>query len=273
MAKISTSQVRGVGRKRSAPWRYEELVLATELAFLNGWGQLDSTNKDVMKLSSLLNSGTLVPIQDRSATFRNPNGVSRKIADIVTSHPKYQGKPTKGGKLDKVVLFKFLESPTEMLEEAKSIRNAYIRLKKRDLPKSNLAGYKIKVIEKNSEWGYGKDRERNKLIEESGVEAALKYLISTGRTFLKDCQKFGVGYDFEFLGPSGIERVEVKGVAGSDISFNLTSKEYRMSQSDESWKLIVVTNALNKSPNVNEFAGSDLNRMSISPTQFRVNLI
>lgn len=58
----------------------------------------------------------------RGAKFRNPNGVARKTADIATHHPKYKGKPTNGGTLDRQVLRAFLDEPALMKAAAQLIR-------------------------------------------------------------------------------------------------------------------------------------------------------
>ncbi|MBK1785669.1 HNH endonuclease [Prauserella cavernicola] len=48
--------------------------------------------------------------------------MQRKTFDIATQHPDYDGKPTRGGKLDKEILQAFLDRPEEMHAQAAAIR-------------------------------------------------------------------------------------------------------------------------------------------------------
>lgn len=78
----------------------------------------------MVELSGLLQQLPFHPIQVRSDTFRNPNGVARKTVDIATHHPDYVGAGTKGGAIDKEVLLEFLDDPAGMHEIAEALRHA-----------------------------------------------------------------------------------------------------------------------------------------------------
>lgn len=52
--------------------------------------------------------------------------MQRKTFDIATQHPDYRGKPTKGNKLDRVILRDFLDDPQRMLAVARAIRSAIL---------------------------------------------------------------------------------------------------------------------------------------------------
>ena len=63
------------------------------------------------------------PIEIRGSTFRNPNGVGRKLADIHTHRPGYSGKPTSGSKLDTEVWIKYGDKPELVRSIATTIRD------------------------------------------------------------------------------------------------------------------------------------------------------
>lgn len=123
-----------------------------------------------------------------------------------------------------------------------------------------------------------KKRERRKSsqehirkVEEAGVKAARGYFFKRGLIMKEDCQIKGVGYDFVFANKKERMHVEVKGVSGSQIDFNLTPKELKCAKSDNKWKLLVVTDALT-SPKVKLIGGRELitKAKAIEPTQYRV---
>lgn len=88
----------------------------------NGWIELREHDPRVLELSSLLRSLPIHPLGRRSPTFRSMGSVSRKTTDIMTVHPDYRGKATKGGALTKKVLFDFLNEPELMHQAAETIR-------------------------------------------------------------------------------------------------------------------------------------------------------
>ena len=108
-------------------------------------------------------------------------------------------------------------------------------------------------------------------VEQAGVEAAIRYFFKLGLSMEEDCQLKGVGYDFVFANKEQRIHVEVKGISGSKIDFNLTPKELRCAKNDRVWKLLVVTDAL-VAPKVRLFSGKELivKAKSIEPSQYRV---
>src|SRR5689334_22926388 len=93
---------------RNPDWTRDEVTLVCALLQENGWRWISATDRRVIELSDLLQKLNVHPRQTRAATFRNPNGVARKTADLATHHPDYKGKPTKGGKVDREVLAEFI---------------------------------------------------------------------------------------------------------------------------------------------------------------------
>lgn len=109
---------------RSPAWTRDELILACDLVVRNDWRELRPGDRRVTELSKLLRSLPIHPSSARPDSFRNVNSVSRKTTDIATISPGYVGKPTRGGKLDKVVLDDFIAAPDEMRAAAGEIREA-----------------------------------------------------------------------------------------------------------------------------------------------------
>jgi 5-methylcytosine-specific restriction protein A len=110
--------------RRSPPWVRDEVILACDLVAQNGWHYMTAEDPRVIKLSGLLQRMPFHPIEVRSDTFRNPNGVARKTVDIATHHPDYAKSQTKGGAIDEVVLQEFLDDPVHMHDVANALRQA-----------------------------------------------------------------------------------------------------------------------------------------------------
>lgn len=111
-------------------WTYDEIILACDLVWSNNGRELRTGDPRVTELSELLQSYWAVISKEKHLpTLRNPNGVSRKTSDIMTAHPEYKGKPTRGNKLDRVVLDLFEADPHEMHGRAVAIRAAIARLR------------------------------------------------------------------------------------------------------------------------------------------------
>jgi 5-methylcytosine-specific restriction protein A len=112
--------------RRSPDWTRDELILACDLVWSNGWHELRAEYPQVVELSELLRRYQAHPLDRRPETFRNPNSVGRKTTDIATQHPDYRGTPTRGGKLDREVLAEFMAVPDEMHRQALALRAAIL---------------------------------------------------------------------------------------------------------------------------------------------------
>lgn len=107
--------------KRNPPWTRDESVLACALVVNNDWRWLAANDPKVIELSKLLQRMPIHPPDVRGETFRNPNGVARKTADLATNRDGYEGKPTRGGKTDIDVIRAFEADAPGMLAESKVI--------------------------------------------------------------------------------------------------------------------------------------------------------
>ena len=89
---------------RNPDWNRDELVLAMAAYFRAGRKQLDSTHKDVIALSSVLNGLGVHNGQQKGERFRNPNGVAMKLGNFSAIDPEHEGVGlARGGKLEKEV--------------------------------------------------------------------------------------------------------------------------------------------------------------------------
>lgn len=105
-------------------WVYEELLLAAQLVWSNGWDGVRASRNEAQALSALLRRGQLHPGAILPGNFRSANSVQRKTYDISTRHPAYSGRRTHGGGLDSRVVEKFISNPSEADREATAIRQA-----------------------------------------------------------------------------------------------------------------------------------------------------
>lgn len=85
---------------------------------------------------------------------------------------------------------------------------------------------------------------RDRLAERRAIEIAKEALASAGWKLARDCQADGVGYDLEFVRAEQILRVEVKGIQGPFLRFNLTPKELAVASVNDGWILVAVTSVL-----------------------------
>jgi 5-methylcytosine-specific restriction enzyme A len=108
-------------------WTADEVILAAALAQENGWKGLRASDPEVRDLSELLRQVSVHPESDRDPDFRNPNSVARKTWDVATIHPTYEGRPTRGGKTDAVVVRRFVADPDGMAASAAALRRSLER--------------------------------------------------------------------------------------------------------------------------------------------------
>jgi 5-methylcytosine-specific restriction protein A len=106
---------------RRFDWTRDEIVLACALTQENRWRTVAQEDPRAVELSRLLQKPAIHPLEGRAPNFRNPAGVERKTADIVSRLPNYRGTPTNGNRLDGEVLQDFLNRPEEMRALAAAI--------------------------------------------------------------------------------------------------------------------------------------------------------
>ncbi|WP_448623566.1 HNH endonuclease [Geodermatophilus sp. URMC 64] len=181
-------------------WTEDEIILACDLVARYGWRWLPSTHPEVIELSELLQRYSRHPVELRGPTFRNPNGVARKTADIATQHPENPGAPTRGNRLDREVLQEFLADPDGMSARAREIRAAI------DMPEASTSVPDIDLDASADEGGILERvqlvRERNPKLRRDKIAAVLA---SGGTVECEVC-----AFDFERIyGERGRHYIEV----------------------------------------------------------------
>ena len=117
------------------------------------------------------------------------------------------------------------------------------------------------------------DRARDKIVEERAVILAIRHLTSLGWELSADRQKDGVGYDVELTHGSRTMHLEIKGIQGTRLEFNLTAKEWRRALTDPDFVLAGVTDVLNPTKvHVHLLGPEELAAADRAATQFRVSV-
>lgn len=153
-------------------WKYEEIVLACGLVEANGWKGLRAHHTPVIELSDLLRRAPLHPIALRDDNFRSPSSVQRKTFDIATQHPAYGGKPTRGNRLDREVLFAFIEEPARMSQLAEEIRTTMTSGEVLSIPDDEIEADEISAHEGRLLIARHLRRERNPRLRRAKIEEA-----------------------------------------------------------------------------------------------------
>ncbi len=116
----------------------------------------------------------------------------------------------------------------------------------------------------------GRDSATNKRKESRAIEIATAYMQLQGWTLARDCQRDGVGFDLEFAKGDETLLVEVKGIGGPAIAFNMTAKEWHLCTTNSKFLLIAVTNVLDDDAfRVNPLWPVDICRLQRRATQYR----
>jgi 5-methylcytosine-specific restriction enzyme A len=110
-------------RPQSNPdWRFDELILALDLYLRWRPRRRPDDHPDLIELSDVLRRLPIHPDQVRSETFRNPNGVRRKLGDFTDPDPSYTGTGTKGGRGVHLVWAQFADDPEALAAAVARIR-------------------------------------------------------------------------------------------------------------------------------------------------------
>jgi len=106
---------------KNPDWTRDEIIVVAAAVAKQGWKQLDKGSPESIRISELLQAFWSGSDLEMSDTFRNPQGVSLKSANIVSCHPAYVGAPTHSAKLDQAVVDDFIDDETMMLNVAQQI--------------------------------------------------------------------------------------------------------------------------------------------------------
>jgi hypothetical protein len=115
-------------------------------------------------------------------------------------------------------------------------------------------------------------RNLDKQTETQAVRIALAYLSKQGWELLHDNQLDGVGYDFEFTKDGESLLIEIKGIRGKNLEFNMTAREFFVCRTKQNFRLIAVTNVLNEIDYlIHVLCPSDIFQLRRRITQYRLS--
>ena len=119
--------------------------------------------------------------------------------------------------------------------------------------------------------GFG-DPETNRLVEAAAIEFVRSDYESTGWT-VRSVEAEKCGYDLECRKDKKSLHIEVKGVRGKIVSFIITAGENKKALTDPDFLLCVVTSALEKKPQIQQYTGVQLkSRFRFDPLAYKVTL-
>jgi 5-methylcytosine-specific restriction protein A len=102
-------------------WTDEELVLALELIDRRGWSGGNSATPDYIELSRVLRGANFPRFASADESFRSPNSVSMKLANLRGANPQASGG-LKATRREMELVQQFLESPDVMRALAQTLR-------------------------------------------------------------------------------------------------------------------------------------------------------
>lgn len=109
-------------------WTEEEMILAADLADDRNWKGPNSATPEVVELSELLNQAHFHPRAGRPDNFRSPSSVSRKVGNLIGSHPtKAPEKSLRISAREVPIVQRFIDDRTSMKELARSIRERILK--------------------------------------------------------------------------------------------------------------------------------------------------
>jgi hypothetical protein len=117
------------------------------------------------------------------------------------------------------------------------------------------------------------DPRNDKLAEQRAVELVVRAFGAQGWSIVRDCQSDGVGYDLLVARGDCELHVEVKGIQGSNVAFNMTPKEVWRLETDPRFVVVAVTSVLSPSdPRLHLLTSVDLSGARRVVTGYRLTL-
>ena len=157
--------------QRNPPWTWDEELLAFDTYLEIGQITASSAHPKVQELSALLRALTIHPQTDRTPTFRNPDGVSRKLGDIHSHKPGYSGKPTSGSRLDNEIWERFGSDLDTARHLARTLR---IEAPSSITPEPDELEFESTHKEGRLTYRLHRRRERDPKLRKNKIQSALK---------------------------------------------------------------------------------------------------
>lgn len=110
----------------------------------------------------------------------------------------------------------------------------------------------------------------DKAAEERAIHITRYRLHKLGWELTRDCQKMGTGYDLEYRCGNDVALVEVKGIRGTELAFNMTAKEWATAVARRNFFVIAITKVLTDIHEIHILGQAQLFQMRRTPTQFRL---
>ncbi|MBI2302221.1 MAG: DUF3883 domain-containing protein [Armatimonadetes bacterium] len=116
--------------------------------------------------------------------------------------------------------------------------------------------------------GFGSPEQRRE-VEQAAVACVTRRYQARGWQ-VESVEDQKVGYDLLCRTGRQLAHVEVKGVQGTELAFNITAGEVACARHDGFWTLCVVCSALSERPRLRRFAREEfLSRFKLSPLSYR----
>ena len=117
-------------------WTEEELVLTLDLYFKIQRGEAKHVHSEFKKMSDKLRSLNIHPEFKDNPTFRNANGISRKLGNFSAIDPDYKGKGLHAcSVMDKEIFMKFYKNPRGLAKAVSEIEKEHtVKEKKKQFP-------------------------------------------------------------------------------------------------------------------------------------------
>ena len=116
------------------------------------------------------------------------------------------------------------------------------------------------------------NRAADKLTEETAVDFVKLHLRGERWKLVDDMQKRGAGYDLKYERGAETLLVEVKGIRGRKLAFNVTAKEWRVARSRPEFVIYAVIRALDTDRKILTLRRDQLERMNYAATAFRFTI-
>lgn len=119
--------------------------------------------------------------------------------------------------------------------------------------------------------GFGNPGE-NKIVESAAIQAVVKTYRVDG-WLVQSVERDRCGYDLICSKGEMVQNVEVKGVKGDALCFNITAGEVDQARNNPKFYLVVVTSALSPTFKITKYSGAEFcRRFTLNPIQYRAIL-
>ena len=110
--------------QRNPTWTRDEVALLLDLFFRLGRRAVGPKSAEVIELSNFLNNLSIHTPETRGPNFRNPTGISMKLANLLRLDPSYGGDGLmRGGQLEAKLWEEYAGNLAKLHHDAAEIRS------------------------------------------------------------------------------------------------------------------------------------------------------